>query len=260
MRFLPFPIASHPYSIFPTSLQTMSTPNAVKQRPYRTRDDSKITVEYHRPSREFLQEYYASLNRPFVPPMQAPPPLPSKLEALKSAKGPSSPPVHETRNSVPKASRKRKPSTQTNTPYTPQLPSSFTTNGTGTTRVLATKRKKGITRKKKGILGFLLDLLGLNKRVEISSVYDPVHLTHVGFNAPTGEFTGLPKEWQQQLLQESVISRTEQERDPEAVTEPANSGMSAFPILRGILIITLPQLLRTRASSCTFDPTLVRAA
>jgi p21-activated kinase 1 len=45
-----------------------------------------------------------------------------------------------------------------------------------------------------------------------------VHLTHVGFNSSTGEFTGLPKEWQQ-LLQESGISRLEQERNPQAVME-----------------------------------------
>ncbi|KAH8108875.1 hypothetical protein DFH11DRAFT_1630934, partial [Phellopilus nigrolimitatus] len=39
------------------------------------------------------------------------------------------------------------------------------------------------------------------KKPEISTPYDPVHLTHVGFNASTGEFTGLPREWQQ-LLQD----------------------------------------------------------
>jgi p21-activated kinase 1 len=99
-------------------------------------------------------------------------------------------------------------------PPVPQLPSSFTTNGTGTTRA----RSATVTKGKKGMLGFVSDLLGSNKRVEISTPYDPVHLTHVGFNTSTGEFTGLPKEWQQ-LLQESGISRMEQERNPEAVME-----------------------------------------
>jgi p21-activated kinase 1 len=56
------------------------------------------------------------------------------------------------------------------------------------------------------------------KRPEISTPYDPVHLTHVGFNSSTGEFTGLPKEWQQ-LLQENGISRLEQEKNPQAVME-----------------------------------------
>jgi p21-activated kinase 1 len=60
--------------------------------------------------------------------------------------------------------------------------------------------------------------LAPTKKPEISQPYDPVHLTHVGFNSSTGEFTGLPKEWQQ-LLQESGISRLEQERNPQAVME-----------------------------------------
>lgn len=34
-----------------------------------------------------------------------------------------------------------------------------------------------------------------NKKVEISTPYDPVHLTHVGFNADTGEFTVCPAQY-----------------------------------------------------------------
>ena len=62
------------------------------------------------------------------------------------------------------------------------------------------------------------EMFNPTKRPEISTPYDPVHLTHVGFNSSTGEFTGLPKEWQQ-LLQESGISRLEQEKNPQAVME-----------------------------------------
>lgn len=54
--------------------------------------------------------------------------------------------------------------------------------------------------------------------MEISTPYDPVHLTHVGFNSDTGEFTGLPKEWQQ-LLQESGISKQDQAANPQAVID-----------------------------------------
>jgi p21-activated kinase 1 len=68
------------------------------------------------------------------------------------------------------------------------------------------------------MLGFMSEFLGSNKHVAISTPYDPVHLTHVGFNSSTGEFTGLPKEWQQ-LLQDSGISRIEQEKNPQAVME-----------------------------------------
>ena len=78
--------------------------------------------------------------------------------------------------------------------------------------------RAGTTKSKKGVFSFLPDFLGSNKSVAISTPYDPVHLTHVGFNSSTGEFTGLPKEWQQ-LLQESGISRTEQEKNPQAVME-----------------------------------------
>ncbi|KAF8448997.1 kinase-like domain-containing protein [Boletus edulis BED1] len=74
------------------------------------------------------------------------------------------------------------------------------------------------TKSKKGMLGFMTDFLNTSKRPEISTPYDPVHLTHVGFNSSTGEFTGLPKEWQQ-LLQESGISRSEQEKNPQAVMD-----------------------------------------
>ncbi|KAI9629231.1 hypothetical protein KEM48_011079 [Puccinia striiformis f. sp. tritici PST-130] len=66
--------------------------------------------------------------------------------------------------------------------------------------------------------GFVNNLLSNPKKVEVSAPYDPVHLTHVGFNSNTGEFTGLPKEWQIRL-QESGISRQEQEAHPQAVKD-----------------------------------------
>ncbi|KAG9009576.1 signal transducing kinase of the PAK [Tulasnella sp. 427] len=71
---------------------------------------------------------------------------------------------------------------------------------------------------KKSMLSFMSDFLATPKRPEISTPYDPVHLTHVGFNSSTGEFTGLPKEWQQ-ILQENGISRQDQEKNPQAVVE-----------------------------------------
>ncbi|KAF9266980.1 Pkinase-domain-containing protein [Marasmius fiardii PR-910] len=87
-------------------------------------------------------------------------------------------------------------------------PSSFTTTGTRSRSSTQSKSKKG----------FMNLLFNTSKRPEISTPYDPVHLTHVGFNSSTGEFTGLPKEWQQ-LLQESGISKQDQEKNPQAVME-----------------------------------------
>ena len=70
-----------------------------------------------------------------------------------------------------------------------------------------------------GLVHSVSDVFGGNeRRPEISTPYDPVHLTHVGFNARTGEFTGLPREWQQ-LLHQSGISRQEVEQHPQAVMD-----------------------------------------
>lgn len=53
-----------------------------------------------------------------------------------------------------------------------------------------------------------------NPKSKISSPYNLVHVTHVGFNQQTGEFTGLPREWQI-LLQESGITKREQKENPQ---------------------------------------------
>ncbi|KAI9250596.1 kinase-like domain-containing protein [Sporodiniella umbellata] len=53
---------------------------------------------------------------------------------------------------------------------------------------------------------------------KISSPYNMVHLTHVGFNSETGEFSGMPREWQL-LLQQSGITKKEQQQNPQAVLD-----------------------------------------
>ena len=41
-----------------------------------------------------------------------------------------------------------------------------------------------------GIIGGMSELLTVQKgKLDISSPFDPVHLTHVGYNTDTGEFT-----------------------------------------------------------------------
>lgn len=52
----------------------------------------------------------------------------------------------------------------------------------------------------------------------ISQPFELVHVTHVGVDFATGEFTGMPKEWEK-LLQESGISKTEVEQHPQAVRD-----------------------------------------
>lgn len=53
-----------------------------------------------------------------------------------------------------------------------------------------------------------------NAKTKISSPYNLVHVTHVGFDSQTGEFTGLPREWLI-LLQQSGISKREQQENPQ---------------------------------------------
>ncbi|BFZ56554.1 signal transducing kinase of the PAK [Savitreella phatthalungensis] len=59
---------------------------------------------------------------------------------------------------------------------------------------------------------------GAGRKLEIGTPYDAVHVTHVGFDFESGEFTGLPSEWQK-LLSDSGISNAEQQRNPQAVMD-----------------------------------------
>ncbi|ORX50475.1 Pkinase-domain-containing protein [Hesseltinella vesiculosa] len=56
------------------------------------------------------------------------------------------------------------------------------------------------------------------KEMEIGQPFNAKHVTHVGFDPATGEFTGLPHEWQI-LLQQSGISKKEQYQNPQAVLD-----------------------------------------
>ncbi|KAJ2745759.1 hypothetical protein GGI20_001929 [Coemansia sp. BCRC 34301] len=62
------------------------------------------------------------------------------------------------------------------------------------------------------------DALAGESRSEISAPYNPIHLTHVGFDNETGEFTGLPGEWSI-MLREAGISKQDQAANPQAVVE-----------------------------------------
>ncbi|KAG2200533.1 hypothetical protein INT47_012319 [Mucor saturninus] len=79
----------------------------------------------------------------------------------------------------------------------------------------------------KGVLDKFVDLMSTNNNslempmdisgpMDISSPYNTRHVTHVGFDANTGEFTGLPREWHT-LLKSSGITQIEQETNPQAV-------------------------------------------
>uniref|UniRef100_A0A3Q3EV41 non-specific serine/threonine protein kinase n=1 Tax=Kryptolebias marmoratus TaxID=37003 RepID=A0A3Q3EV41_KRYMA len=56
------------------------------------------------------------------------------------------------------------------------------------------------------------------ERPEISPPSDFEHTIHVGFDAVTGEFTGMPEQWAR-LLQKSNITKSEQKKNPQAVLD-----------------------------------------
>ncbi|KAI2794402.1 Serine/threonine-protein kinase ste20 [Penicillium oxalicum] len=72
--------------------------------------------------------------------------------------------------------------------------------------------------KKASFSSFVNSMLGSPRNIKISAPENPVHVTHVGYDNQTGQFTGLPKEWQR-LLQESGISKKEQEEHPQTMVD-----------------------------------------
>ncbi|EGD86785.1 STE/STE20/PAKA protein kinase [Trichophyton rubrum D6] len=75
-----------------------------------------------------------------------------------------------------------------------------------------------LSRKKTGFSNFVNSMLGSPRNIKISAPENPVHVTHVGFDNQTGQFTGLPKDWQR-MLQESGISKKEQEQHPQTMVD-----------------------------------------
>jgi P21-Rho-binding domain len=55
---------------------------------------------------------------------------------------------------------------------------------------------------------------GTAKQIDIGTPYNAKHITHVGFDAKSGQFTGLPPDWQI-LLKYSGITETEQMKHPQ---------------------------------------------
>lgn len=79
--------------------------------------------------------------------------------------------------------------------------------------------KQGMMRKKSGFSGFINSMgIGSPRGVKISAPENPVHVTHVGYDNKTGQFTGLPKEWQR-MIEDSGITKKEQEQNPQAIID-----------------------------------------
>lgn len=98
----------------------------------------------------------------------------------------------------------------------------------GSIETFSSSSKHEENNKLKGVLNKFVDLMSTNTDIQhnggmaisgpmnISSPYNTRHVTHVGFDANTGEFTGLPREWHT-LLKASGITQIEQEQNPQAV-------------------------------------------
>ncbi|TAQ87087.1 hypothetical protein B7494_g4588 [Chlorociboria aeruginascens] len=79
-----------------------------------------------------------------------------------------------------------------------------------------------ILRKKSGFSGFMSSIgVGSPRGVKISAPENPVHVTHVGYDNQTGQFTGLPKEWQR-MINDSGITKKEQEQHPQTIVNIVN--------------------------------------
>ncbi|KAJ2482289.1 hypothetical protein IWW56_001194 [Coemansia sp. RSA 2131] len=142
-------------------------------------------------------------------PMRQPPPPPQK----KSARRPNVDPTPLQRSKTTGGSvlptRKLADDRPLNSTYLGQLePIQSDSNQSN-------KSFKGAVNK---LFSSMFDSLSGESRSEISAPYNPIHLTHVGFNNDTGEFTGLPREWSV-MLREAGISKQDQEANPQAVVE-----------------------------------------
>ncbi|KAJ1799065.1 hypothetical protein LPJ59_002086 [Coemansia sp. RSA 2399] len=140
-----------------------------------------------------------------VPVRKAPPP------PKKSGYGPSGPPnsLQRSKTTGSTSARKYSDGRPLNSTYLGQLePIQSDSNQSN-------KSFKGAVNK---LFSSMLDSLSGESRSEISAPYNPIHLTHVGFNNETGEFTGLPREWSV-MLREAGISKQDQEANPQAVVE-----------------------------------------
>uniref|UniRef100_A0A673NEA2 non-specific serine/threonine protein kinase n=1 Tax=Sinocyclocheilus rhinocerous TaxID=307959 RepID=A0A673NEA2_9TELE len=95
------------------------------------------------------------------------------------------------------------------------------------------------------------------ERPEISPPSDFEHTIHVGFDAVTGEFTGMPEQWAR-LLQTSNITKSEQKKNPQAVLDvlkfydsTGNGRQKYLSFSSGLLddsrafMLTLPESCRT---------------
>ncbi|KAH8904418.1 Pkinase-domain-containing protein, partial [Coniochaeta sp. PMI_546] len=104
--------------------------------------------------------------------------------------------------------------------YPPRVDTSSGTNIAGKRFSDEAKEPRiaGVLRKKSGFSTFMTSLVSSPKKPTISAPENPVHVTHVGYDSNTGQFTGLPKEWQR-LISESGITEKDKREHPQILVD-----------------------------------------
>ncbi|KTW26128.1 hypothetical protein T552_03022 [Pneumocystis carinii B80] len=146
----------------------------------------------------------------------------SAPDVWKSTQGPFTPPTQQL-NTWTRSPPYSHGFTRTCTITSETMASSTPTKSYGNSNhILSPPTTGGSGKSSKSVFGHFMsnitEILGSQKKTEISSPYDLVHLTHVDFNAKTGKYNGLPKEWQK-LLSECGISEKEQEENFHAIMD-----------------------------------------
>ena len=122
--------------------------------------------------------------------------------------------------SSPFSSVRKNVKSQHGTPETSQRNSNSSSSSSNDT-----KRKSGP--KIKGVFSSFVQNIKRNSQTEkrtsngsfkISTPYNAKHMYHVGIDSKTGEYTGLPNEWEK-LLTSSGITKKEQQQNPQAVMD-----------------------------------------
>nr|KAK5449076.1 signal transducing kinase of the PAK [Exophiala xenobiotica] len=85
----------------------------------------------------------------------------------------------------------------------------------------------GPFRKKSGFSSFVNNMLGSPRSIKISAPENPMHMIHVGYDNQTGQFTGLPADWQR-ILSDSGISKNEQDQNPQMMMNIVETYKSNF--------------------------------
>lgn len=97
-------------------------------------------------------------------------------------------------------------------------------------------------RKKKMLKGKIKQKVKDNEKPNISYPTNFEHTVHVGFDAVTGEFTGMPEAWAR-LLMSSNISKQEQKSNPQAVLDVLNWFDSSSKEAKGSKYMTTTKMV-----------------